>query len=422
MTSRPESNILPISVNADDVPPERPGNDIDNELVVLDPSHPLMSRFQLALKKQLSKQRETLDQEIREASDVLKRFKHEREDVGVLLYGVQQELAKQQTELECCQDEIEAKRQARIKAEQDLKAQKQVFEHANEELTKQLKSNNELQLQIEQLTQKIQYLEAAKREITSDVKTLHRATTKAGSELAAAELDKRRQDMFVDRLTSTVEKLNDEKRKYLAQIQVQEKETAAYREMLSEARTEIESIELDKKRLMQQWDSSVISMRKRDELYNEKTKECNAIIESRQALGMEVIGLKKNILALQNQNEALHEQFMRVENDFQATQRKITQTENEKNNMLQQFSEMTKVLNATEDELKVNEVTKINLENKIKGINREIELQHNENKKTEAMIDQFIQEKQTAHQASNALQKEIAQVSFNNGGSKLWLG
>merc|ERR1712223_1110949 len=84
-----------------------------NELVVLDPSHPLMARFQTALKKQLSTQKEKLDQELREANDSLRRFKQEREDVGVLLYGAQQELAKQQTELEICSDVLAEKKQSR---------------------------------------------------------------------------------------------------------------------------------------------------------------------------------------------------------------------------------------------------------------------------------------------------------------------
>ena len=104
-----------------------------NEIVVLDPSHPLMSRFQVALKKQLSTQKEKLDQELREANDSLRRFKQEREDVGVLLYGAQQELAKQQTELEICSDVLSDKKQSRETAEGDLGAQRQVFEHANEE-------------------------------------------------------------------------------------------------------------------------------------------------------------------------------------------------------------------------------------------------------------------------------------------------
>lgn len=50
-------------------------------------------------------------------------------------------------------------------------------------------------------------MEEAKQEVTSNVRTLNRASNKAGAELAAAELDKRRQDIFVDRLTQRVEHL-----------------------------------------------------------------------------------------------------------------------------------------------------------------------------------------------------------------------
>jgi len=241
-----------------------------HELVVLDPSHPLMSRFQEALKKQLLKQREQLDQEVKEAVDSLRRFKQEREDVGVLLYSAQAELTKQQTELEHCNDNHNDKKQSREKAVTDLNSQRQVFEHANEDLFQKRTKSQQLQTQIEQLGQKIVYMEQAKREVNANVQTLHRASSKAGVELAAAELDKRRQDMFVDRLTQRVELLQDDRRKYEAQLVVQQNETGAYREMLSEAKTEIEAIELDKKRLMQQWDSSIISMRKRDELYTSK--------------------------------------------------------------------------------------------------------------------------------------------------------
>ena len=241
-----------------------------NELVVLDPSHPLMSRFQNALKRQLTKQKEQLDQELREVSDALKRHKQERENIGVLLYGVQQELAKQQTEMEITNDKAESEKMLRETAEKDLAAQREVYEKASDELFGQKRGNAELQLTIEQLSQKIVYMEEAKKDVHADVRTLHRATAKAGVELAGAELDKRRQDIFVDRMTGRVENLTDEKVKNEAQLAVQQKETAAYRDMLIDAKIEIDAIGLDKKRLMQQWDSSIIMMGKRDE-HNKKT-------------------------------------------------------------------------------------------------------------------------------------------------------
>lgn len=378
-----------------------------NELVVLDPSHPLMSRFQNALKEQLSKQKESLDQELREVQDAYKRHKQDREDIGVLLYGVQQELAKQQTEMEMTNDKAEEERMAREKAESDLKAQREVFEKASEELFAQRRTNQELQSQIEQLSQKIVYMEDAKRNVHADVRTLHRATSKAGVELAAAELDKRRQDIFVDRLTNRVELLNDEKMKYDAQLAVQEKETAAYREMLSDARTEIEAIELDKKRLMQQWDSSIITMGKRDEHYKKKRNEFDEIKQNIQSTEMEIIGLKKNILAAQQQNERMTGQFSRVETDVQNSKRKLAECQQEKDALLQKYSELLSVTNQTEQQLNVKQGEKSAIEMKIKATDREIEKEHNIMKDLESKIFMITQDKQTAKAASSAMGREL---------------
>jgi hypothetical protein len=381
-----------------------------NELVVLDPSHPLMSRFQNALKRQLTKQKEELDQELREVSDAYKRHKQEREDIGVLLYGVQQELAKQQTELEITSDKACNEKINRITAEKDLSSQREVFEKATEELYGQRKSNLELQGQIEQFSQRIIYMEEAKRNVHADVKTLHRATSKANSELAAAELDKRRQDIFVDRLTNRVENLTDEKNKYEAQLNVQEKESAAYMEMLSDAKTEIEAIELDKKRLMQQWDSSIIAMGKRDAHYKKKLNEYEDIKQHKQSTEMEIIGLKKNILSAQQQNERLTGQYSRVETDVANSKRKLGDCEREKDVLLKKYSELLRVHNDTEEQLKVKEVEKTDIESKVKSVDREIEKQHNKNKALSDDIQQYIQDKLTAKAASSAMNRELNSI------------
>jgi len=381
-----------------------------NEIVVLDPSHPLMSRFQVALKKQLSTQKEKLDQELREANDSLRRFKQEREDVGVLLYGAQQELAKQQTELEICSDVLSEKKQLRETADQDLGAQRQVFEHANEEYYHKQQQNSQLQSQIEDMGRKIIYMEEAKEEVTSNVRTLNRASNKAGAELAAAELDKRRQDIFVDRLTQRVEVLQDEKTKYEAQLVVQQNETGAYREMLTEAKTEIEEIELDKKRLMQQWDSSIISMRKRDEFYTDKNTELRKVKEEHQSTEMEVISLKKTILSTQQENERLTNQYGRIENEVTQTKRKAADCQTKKDATLAQYSELLAVFNSTEADLKKREIERTDVESALNVVKREIEKEHNSCKNVENEIDQHIQDKRTSSQASQALHREIARV------------
>ena len=58
--------------------------------------HPLMERVQDALYQQLQNSHERVSLELREREEELKRVKTKREDIGVELYGVQQQLAKLQ--------------------------------------------------------------------------------------------------------------------------------------------------------------------------------------------------------------------------------------------------------------------------------------------------------------------------------------
>ena len=81
--------------------PDQPDNDLEpDELVVLDPDHPLMVRFQKALRTQLEKHNEKLKLDLAETLLALRKKQKEREDIGVELYGVQYELANYQKTLE----------------------------------------------------------------------------------------------------------------------------------------------------------------------------------------------------------------------------------------------------------------------------------------------------------------------------------
>ena len=55
-----------------------------------------MIRMQDALTKYLTKQLDKLNLEIKEKSQELKKLTTDREEIGVNLYGIQQQLAKQQ--------------------------------------------------------------------------------------------------------------------------------------------------------------------------------------------------------------------------------------------------------------------------------------------------------------------------------------
>ena len=111
-------------------------------------------------------------------------------------------------------------------------------------------------------------MENAKEDVRSDIAVMKRAAEKAESEVGRAETEKQKQDLFVDRLIERVDKLREEISMYEAQLTAQLEETKAAKEALTEAHMEIDSINLEKKQLFQQWNSSLIGMRRRDEAHS----------------------------------------------------------------------------------------------------------------------------------------------------------
>ena len=95
-------------------------DDGEGEVVVLDPDHPLMKRFQKALKDHLEKQHEKVSLELRELLEATKNKRGDRENVGVELYGAQQELARHQMMLEKEHDKFSNTKQTRSQTEQQL--------------------------------------------------------------------------------------------------------------------------------------------------------------------------------------------------------------------------------------------------------------------------------------------------------------
>ena len=59
-----------------------------------------MQRFQNKLRNQLTQHHNRIDLELRELMEEVKKQKNEREELGVNLYEVQQELGRQQANLE----------------------------------------------------------------------------------------------------------------------------------------------------------------------------------------------------------------------------------------------------------------------------------------------------------------------------------
>ena len=100
-------------MDPNDVNPE------DDTAGMLEPDHPAMERVQFALQKQLKGAFDLAQLKLSEQSEELARQKRKREDVGVQLYQVQQQLAKLQMNLEKVHENHSIISQLREQADRD---------------------------------------------------------------------------------------------------------------------------------------------------------------------------------------------------------------------------------------------------------------------------------------------------------------
>jgi hypothetical protein len=124
----------------------------DDDDLVLEPDNPLYTRIRAVLEKQLSDQKQRVTEDLREKEEDLKRLKKKKEDVGVELYGVQQQLARMQLMLEKTHDNFNIIQRLRQEAEEDAKGITKEMEKKKQEVTEQQKRMLKFQAELDKLS------------------------------------------------------------------------------------------------------------------------------------------------------------------------------------------------------------------------------------------------------------------------------
>lgn len=373
----------------------------EQSLVVLDPSHPLMIRYQQALKKHLLTREEKLNLQLREADNELKKIREKRESLGVTLYNLQQELARHQMFLEKEHDRYGEISQDRQRLEQDLKQIRDRHAKKKEEVDQQMRQTIETQKERDLLQRKLYYLNKAKNDIRGDLSTMRRATEKVDSEVTKLEADKKVQDLFVDRLVQEVDELRERISMYEYQLRVQMEETKNLKHTLTEARLESETLELEKKQLMQNWNSCLIGIRRRDEAQSTMAEAVRLQLQRIDTMNTEMESYKRSIVKEQELNEKLTLVLNRTKYEIQNLE-KMLQTNSEKSETIkQEISTYTKALEETQMMLNRVNNEKAEKQHDLNVIQREIEKENQERVKLEDEIYQRGQEQLTAEKAAD---------------------
>uniref|UniRef100_H2YI71 Coiled-coil domain-containing protein 40 n=1 Tax=Ciona savignyi TaxID=51511 RepID=H2YI71_CIOSA len=377
---------------------------------VLDPDHPLMRRFQSALKTQLSKQLEKARLERKELMDDLKRKKSTREEVGVTLYGVQQELARQQSNLEQLHDKHSTSAERRRNNEANLQKIRENYKSIQNQNGKERKKNSELQTEVENLATRLFYMQSAKEDIRSDIAVMKRAAEKADTEVSQSEMTKRQQDLRVNRLIERVEHLRETIAMYEAQQSAQAEETLAAKDSLHEAHDEIEAINLEKKQLYQQWNSSLIGMKRRDEAHAAMQEALSLAQQQVKSLDTEISGYKRSIQKEEERNETLTMVLNKAETDKTLTKKLIKQNLIKQDALKQTYGTYSRTLHETEQAFNKAATEKSMKLSEINALRKQIEREYLEKISLEDRIMKDIQQQLAADKAQSYTVKVTQEI------------
>jgi chromosome segregation ATPase len=283
-------------------------------------SNALMSRVQDALRKQLEEQLARVEADLRAAEESRDASKLRREDVGVELYGVQQQLARLQSDLDAKSASI-ADLAARRSANDAALAQ---FEEATAMRRAGVASAEaaleSLKGELDGIADTQRQVGALADEVGGEIALARRAALKADSATREGETAKSAQDVFIDGLVTQVRRAGEASATLQAQVDASRGEADVAAATIAEATTEMETIRLEKKQLMLQWQSTLLQLRKRDEALAAIAKTITASQIEIDAMGAEDGNVKKAMLVTQSVHAAISDSLEREEADLRQTE------------------------------------------------------------------------------------------------------
>jgi chromosome segregation ATPase len=372
--------------------------------------HPLMERVQDALYQQLQNSHERVSLELREREEELKRVKDKREDIGVELYGVQQQLAKLQMQLENTHNNFNMLEELRNKEEQYLGEYQQKFavqKQDTSELKSQLYKN---QSELDALSATLRQVELYNEEMKSEIAVTRRATYKAEENVTGLEKEKKGQDIYIDSLNEQLKGLDEHLALYEAQMVSQKQETAAACDTLSEASKEMESISFEKKQLLQQWKSSLVGMQRRDEALQATHDALRKQKEQEVSMDAEVEGYKKSIQQEQAKNEVLMAQLEKCENEQKFTHEQLASKQAEKEKLSERYAVLQRSMNQCDSEQSKVELQCQNLQQQVNNLDQNLTVVMRERQKLEEGIAANASTQTTVSKAQKNLIKTAGQV------------
>jgi coiled-coil domain-containing protein 40 len=384
--------------------------DEEDAALILDPNHELMRRVQDTLRKQLLAAQTRLDEELREKNEALRQLRRDREDTGVQLYTLQQQLARQQLALERSNDVHAQLVAARREAEEKLAAMRQTVTHVDRERSQRDALLRQQQADLDRLAEALRQVDQFGDDLRAQIAVTKRAVQKASEDKAGLELDKKKQDYLVDDLVARHRRLTDQRTLLQSQLDVQRKDRAAAAEALREASAEMETLVLEKRQLSQQWKSSLVGLGRRNDAHGALSTSLTEQNDKNESLEAELRSLGTAVRREEEQRKALEAQLARAEGEIKSLDQQFSESSEHHESLKQQFALLSRTLQDTEGELRKATAERSALERDIEEQRKASLRLVNDRLKLEEDVAEKLQEQMTSEKIQSTARRRAKKL------------
>lgn len=303
--------------------------------------NPLFVPLQNMLQKQLDEEWDKLDVACRDNIAAKGKLTENRENVGVELYSVQQTLGKLQQRLTDANEEKTQWEQVRVQQEEEVQEAREELDDASADYKQQNQDYESNRKALEQLNDVVIRLEQHNQEIKNQVAVTRRETYKSEQAASEAELTKQEQDLYIDKLTGQVQDITANLSTIESQILAQRGETKTARDALLQASLEMEKISFERNHLLQELNSSLISVQRRAKTLTEIESAAAQQEEEIRALQNENSGLKTQVQQQHDLSERNQTLLNKINARVAQLDGKIRETHDKRKQLEERLCELT---------------------------------------------------------------------------------
>ncbi|CCW66164.1 unnamed protein product [Phytomonas sp. Hart1] len=381
-----------------------------SDISEISPESEILAPVQKRIEEQLKKHLQEVNQQLNEANNEFKAVHMERETCGANLYNAQQQLARLQETLESYNESHSA-----IQAEYGEKLMERdklsnITEEAQQKTDDMQKQYTKFQGELSKLSETVLKVEQFNEHLKDETELERRAAHKTEDDVVALEKAKLRQDALVRSLEERIQSFEEQSASLSEQIETQQKETQAARDILAEAMGEIEAINVEKKHLAQQWKSSLIGIQRRHDAMKKTEEALHTQKETLQTLENEITRYRHDINTEQTENAKLNEFASRVENEIIVLEKQMDILYEKRDKASESYSLLKSSVEQTEAEIKVLEQQLKGKSKEVNELNKHILKHDNAVKSMESEVLKYLTEQTSLKKGSQDVLREIEKI------------